>query len=96
MVFANTLALVLLVPLVTTPLAYYLGKSMGKKTGWIAAAPLVVTLLLLLSVAVETKGGGSYTEHYEWIPTSNIGFDLTGRWTQYLGPVNDQPALSIH
>jgi len=76
MVLANTLILVLLVPLVTTPLAYFLGKSMGKKTGWIAAAPLVVTLLLLLSVAAETKGGGSYTEHYEWIPTSDIGFDL--------------------
>ena len=76
MVFANTLALVLFVPLIATPFAYYLGKSMGKKTGWIAAAPLVVTLLLLLSVTAETKGGGSYVEHYEWIPTSNINFDL--------------------
>jgi NADH:ubiquinone oxidoreductase subunit 5 (subunit L)/multisubunit Na+/H+ antiporter MnhA subunit len=83
MVFANTLALVLFVPLIATPFAYYLGKSMGKKTGWIAAAPLVVTLLLLLSVTAETKGGGSYVEHYEWIPTSNINFDL-----QHLGLTN--------
>ncbi len=76
MVFENTLALVLLVPLVSSPLAYLLGKSMGKKTGWIAAAPLLVTLLLLLSVASQTLQGGSYVEHYDWIPTLGIGFDL--------------------
>jgi len=76
MVFENTLALVLLVPLVSSPLAYLLGKSMGKKTGWIAAAPLLVTLLLLLSVSSQTLQGGSYVESYDWIPTFDIGFDL--------------------
>ncbi len=76
MVIANSLALVLIVPLLSTPIAWYLGKSMGKKTGWIAAAPLLVTLLLLLSIAAETSGGGSYVEHYEWIPSAGVSLDL--------------------
>jgi len=76
MVFANSLALVLLVPLLSTPLAYLLGKSMGKRTGWVAAAPLLVTLALLLGVAAETSGGGVYVEHYEWIPSAGISLDL--------------------
>jgi NADH-quinone oxidoreductase subunit M len=76
MVFENTLALVLLVPLVSSPVAYILGKGMGKKTGWLAAAPLAVSLLLLISIAPQTLDGGSYVEHYDWIPTAGVGFDL--------------------
>lgn len=76
MVFANTLALVLLVPLVSAPLVYLLGKSMGKNTGWLAAAPLLVSLLLLLNAVPETLNGGAYAEHYDWIPTQDIGFTL--------------------
>jgi len=71
-----SLALVLLVPLVTAPIAYVLGRQFKKNTGWIAAAPLAVTLLLLLSVAPHTRGGGEYVEHYPWAPTVGIDFDL--------------------
>jgi NADH-quinone oxidoreductase subunit M len=77
MVMANTLGLVLLVPLVFTPIAYLLGKSSGKNTGWWAALPLVISLFLLATVAAEIQGGGTYTEEYNWVPELGLSFNLT-------------------
>ena len=53
MVIPYSLALVLLVPLVSAPIVYYLGKQMGKKVGWIAIIPLIVTLLFVANIAIE-------------------------------------------
>ena len=77
MVMANTLGLVLLVPLVFTPIAYLLGKTSGKNTGWWAALPLVISLFLLATVAAEIQGGGTYTETYNWVPELGLSFNLT-------------------
>jgi NADH-quinone oxidoreductase subunit M len=76
MVIANSLAQVLLVPVVFTPIAYFVGKSMGKKTGWFTAIPLVYTLLLLAGIAAEIQGGGVYQEIYRWAPDAGITFGL--------------------
>ena len=59
MAIPYSLALVLLVPLVSAPVVYFLGKQMGKKVGWVATIPLILTLLLIASIAVEINGGGS-------------------------------------
>jgi hypothetical protein len=59
MVIPYALALVLIVPLVSSPIVYLLGKQMGKKVGWVAIIPLIITLLLIANVAVEINGGGS-------------------------------------
>src|SRR4030065_729540 len=64
MVIPYSLAQVLLVPLVFTPIAYFVGKRIGKNTGWLTAIPLVYTLLLLAGIAAEMQGGGAYIELY--------------------------------
>jgi len=67
-----TLAQVLIVPLVFTPIAYVAGRKLGKQTGWITALPLAYTLVLLLLVAYGIRNGGSITETYLWVPLSNL------------------------
>ncbi len=76
MVMSYTLGLVLLVPLIATPIVYVLGKNFGKGTGWLTALPLVITLFLLATVAVEIQGGGSYEEVYSWAPQAGLSFGL--------------------
>lgn len=76
MVIPYSLAQVLLVPLVFTPIAYFVGKSMGKSTGWLTAIPLAYTLLLLGGIAAEIQGGGQYVEAYPWAPSAGITFGL--------------------
>jgi NADH-quinone oxidoreductase subunit M len=71
-----SLALVLLVPLVSAPIVYMLGRSMGKKVGWIAAIPLALTLLLIVGVAADIRGGGSYSESYAWAPSAGLTFGM--------------------
>ncbi len=76
MVMPFSLALVLIVPLVSAPIVYFLGKQMGKKVGWVAALPLVVTMLLISSLAVGINGGGSYSESYAWAPAAGLSLGL--------------------
>ncbi len=71
-----SLALVLLVPLISTPIVYLLGKQMGKNVGYFASLPLLVSLLLAASVALEIHGGGSYGESYAWAPAAGLTFGL--------------------
>jgi len=76
MAIPYSLALVLFVPLVSAPVVYFLGKQMGKKVGWVATIPLIVTLLLIVGLAVEINGGGSYIESYSWAPAAGLTFGL--------------------
>jgi len=76
MVIPYSLTLVLLVPLVSAPIVYWLGRSMGKKVGWVAVIPLVVTILLIANIAVDIQGGGSYSEIYNWAPAANLSFGM--------------------
>jgi NADH-quinone oxidoreductase subunit M len=76
MVIQNTLGLVLLIPLIFTPIIYLLGKQQGKNTGWWTAIPLVLTLVLLATVALEIRGGGVYEEVYTWAPKAGLSFGL--------------------
>ena len=76
MLLNYTLGLVLFVPLIFTPIVYLLGKYTGKNTGWFTAVPLVVTLMLLVTVAAEIRGGGAYQEIYEWAPEAGLSFGL--------------------
>jgi len=76
MVIPYSLAQVLLVPLVFTPIAYFVGKRIGKDTGWLTAIPLVYTLLLLIGIAAEIQGGGAYIESYKWASDAGLTFGL--------------------
>ncbi len=76
MVMSYTLGMVLLVPLIATPIVYVLGKNFGKDTGWLTALPLAISLFLLATVAVEIHGGGSYEELYSWAPQAGLSFGL--------------------
>ncbi len=76
MVIPYSLAQVLLVPLVFTPIAYFVGKRIGKDTGWLTAIPLVYTLLLLIGIAAEIQGGGAYVESYQWAQDAGLTFGL--------------------
>ncbi len=58
MVMAYSLLMALVVPLVFVPIAYFVGKTTGKNTGWIIAASLVVSLLLFIGVALRDQRWG--------------------------------------
>ncbi len=71
-----SLALLLLIPLTSTPIVYLLGKQMGKNMGYFATLPLLVSLLLTASVAFEVQGGRTYSESYAWAPAAGLTFGL--------------------
>ena len=83
MAIPYSLALVLLVPLVSAPVVYYLGKQMGKKVGWVATLPLILTLLLIFSLAADVKDGGTYSESYSWAPDAGLTFGLLADGLSY-------------
>ena len=70
MVMAYSLLLALFVPLVAVPIAYFVSKSTGKNTGWLVAAALFISLLLLGGIALEIRDGSAYKETYSWIPSA--------------------------
>ncbi len=76
MAIAYSLAQVLLVPLVFTPIAYLVGKNTGKNTGYLTALPLVYSLLLLGGVMADVGAKGSYVETYAWAPDAGLTFGL--------------------
>ena len=76
MVMAYSLLMALVVPLIFVPIAYFVGKTTGKNTGWIIAASLVVSLLLFIGVALGINGGGAYRETYSWAPQVGLSFTL--------------------
>lgn len=76
MVIPYSLEQVLFVPIVSAPIVYLAGRQMGKKTGWIAALPLVYTLFLIGTIAVGIQGGGSYSESYSWAPAAGLTFGM--------------------
>jgi NADH-quinone oxidoreductase subunit M len=76
MVMQYSLMLALAIPLVSVALAYFAGKALGKNTGWLVAASLVVSLALLGGVALGIPNGGSYREIYSWAPQVGLGFTL--------------------
>jgi NADH-quinone oxidoreductase subunit M len=76
MAIPYSLAQVLLVPLIFAPIVYIVGRQMGKRTGWIAAIPLIYSLILIGSVAIDIQGGGTYTEEYKWAPGVGLSFGL--------------------
>ncbi len=76
MAMPYSLALLLLIPLTSTPIVYLLGKQMGKNMGYFATLPLLVSLLLTASVAFEVQGGRTYSESYAWAPAAGLTFGL--------------------
>jgi len=76
MVMAYSLLMALVVPLVFVPLAYFIGKTTGKNTGWLIAASLVVSLLLFVGVALGISDGSAYRETYSWAPQVGLNFTL--------------------
>jgi NADH-quinone oxidoreductase subunit M len=76
MVMQYSLLLALAIPLVTVALAYFTRKMLGKNVGWLVAASLVASLLLLGGVALDIQGGGSYREPYTWAPQVGLNFTL--------------------
>ena len=76
MVIPYSLTQVLLVPLISAPIVYLIGKQMGKNTGWVSALPLLYTLLLIGNVAVDIRDGESYSESYRWAPGAGLNFGM--------------------
>ena len=72
-----SLLLSILLPLAGIPAAYLAGKAIGKKVGWLVTVPLALSLLLLIGVAAEIRGGGTYTEVLQWAPSIGLTNTLT-------------------
>ena len=55
MVFENSLIYALAIPLLAVAVTYFAGRTMGKNVGWIVAASLIVSLVLLSTIALDIK-----------------------------------------
>src|SRR5512136_1697726 len=79
MAITYSLLFSILLPLIGVPLSYFAGKSLGKKTGWLAVIPQAISLLLLLGVAASIYDGTqalSYQEVIDWVPSIGLSFTL--------------------
>jgi proton-translocating NADH-quinone oxidoreductase chain M len=73
---------VVIVPLITAIICAFLGKSLKKNTGWVAAAGMIYTTMLLISLAIQLwTSSVPVTENYQWgnvIFKLNFGFLADG------------------
>jgi len=68
----GSLWLALLAPVLFMPVVYFLGRSMGKRVGWVAFIPLLYSslyLMSLLSGVAENPVG----EYFYWLPGIRFG-----------------------
>ncbi len=69
------------IPLLLSPLAYFLGKRLGiNLVAWFSFSVLAISTILLVIPAMSLGGGGSgaYQESYEWSQFGNFGLRLDG------------------
>ena len=67
MLIPYTLLQIVIVPIISAPIIALIGRKIGKNVGWIAAAVLAYTTILLLNVGIELwDGNASIIEKYKW------------------------------
>jgi len=71
----NGLLWTIAVPLLFVPIILLL-KNQGKSLGWLAAAPLGVSILLYLQGALEIRGGQAIMETYPWAESAGLSMGL--------------------
>lgn len=66
---------VVLIPILSSPLVYLVGRRLSYNTGWLTFAILLYSTTLILAIS-----GSDYVESYPWIPGMgwSIGFNLDG------------------
>jgi NADH-quinone oxidoreductase subunit M len=69
---------VILVPFITALICVLLGKRLGKNLGWIAAAALTYTTVLLATVGYQVWTSGPVQETYGWVNSAfSLNFNLS-------------------
>src|SRR5712692_4194657 len=66
---------VIVAPLVSVPIVYFVGKRFSEKTGYVAFALLLIPFVsILLSAALAANNpNGAYSEAYPWYPIGTFG-----------------------
>ena len=72
---ANGLLWTVAVPLLFVPIILLL-QNQKKNLGWVAAAPLAVSLLLYVQAAIEIRGNNAITEAYAWAEAAGLTMGL--------------------
>jgi len=76
---SNILLQIVVVPVITSLILFFFRFQIGKKAGWIAAACLVYTTVLLLIVGLDIYPGGKISEDYLLIaPSINLNLTVDG------------------
>ena len=84
-----------LVPIVASPVAYYLGKKVGTKATWFAFLVLLYSTLLLLISAQNTPAFEGYT----WFPRNLVGSSVlssVGHFGLYLDGISLPFSITIY
>ena len=62
-----TLLQIVIIPVISAPIIALIGRKIGRKVGWIAAAILAYTTILMLNLGIELwNGSASIREEYTW------------------------------
>lgn len=68
-----------LLPLISSPAAYFLGKRKGiNVTTWFAFGILAFSTVLVIIPSIDLGSGGSYQEVFTWSQLGNFGLKLDG------------------
>ncbi|MFQ6085887.1 MAG: NuoM family protein [Candidatus Bathyarchaeia archaeon] len=65
---------IILVPVVSAPFVYLVGKRIGKQVGWLTFLPLLYTTTLIIMVGWDVLRVGAISEEYAWAPVTALTF----------------------
>ncbi|MGI0078695.1 MAG: complex I subunit 4 family protein [Nitrososphaerales archaeon] len=85
-----------IIPIATSPVAYYLGKKFGSKSAWFSFAILLYSTLMLLYAAQISN---PYSESYDWFAQSLNGSALLssiGNFGLYIDGITIPFAVTIY
>ncbi len=69
---------VVLIPAASSIGVYLIGRRIGKRVGWIALVPLMLSILILLSYLPDVAQGRSRITQVTWIPEVSFGLLIDG------------------
>ncbi len=85
-----------LIPVIASPVAYFLGRKFGSKSAWFSFVVLLYSTLVLL---IASQAGNPTVENYLWFPNSLNGsgvFSSVGNFGLYVDGISLPFAVTIY
>ncbi len=74
----NLLLVSVILPVLASPIIYFLGGKLKRKTSWLAFIPLAVSTAIIVLSSIKVFYGGTILETYRWTDFFNFGLLVDG------------------